>query len=82
VAVEAPIARGRRIDGEPGTGWRTATDAQKGAWLMRIAAKCMARRCRKFKSRPSSVCGQCGDAPVPVGTDPYHFDRMNGWDFA
>jgi hypothetical protein len=75
------VARGRRIDGEPGTGWKTATEEQKSAWLMRIATICTTRHCSSFKSRPSSDCPRCGDSPVPVGTEHWKYDHANGWDW-
>src|SRR5690349_6096786 len=62
-------------------GWATATDRQKGAWLLRIATICKSRHCSSFKSRPSSQCPVCGNDPVPVGMDPWTYDRGNGWDW-
>lgn len=40
---------------------------------------CFNRRCRKFKPRPSSVCGQCGDDPVTYNGDRMEFDRAHGY---
>jgi hypothetical protein len=75
---------GRRIEGEPGTGWRTATRAQKDAWSLRVAAKCgyrdRAAGCGRFKPRPSTPCGFCGNEPVRHGQDPWEYDREHGWD--
>jgi hypothetical protein len=71
------------LDGRPvpGSAWSTATDGQKGAWLLRIATKCELRRCGSFKPRPSSDCPQCGNQPVPLGIDPYKYDQDKGWDW-
>lgn len=33
--------------------------------------------CNKFKSRPSSVCGSCGDDPVGNTQSPEFADRLN-----
>jgi hypothetical protein len=71
--------RGRRVAGERGSGWATATYEQKSAWLKRMSARCS--RDGLFKSRPSSACGYCGDDPVRVGQDPYEYDREHGWDW-
>lgn len=35
--------------------------------------------CGRFKSRPSSVCGHCGDDPVTFGGDRREFDRAYGY---
>jgi hypothetical protein len=50
----------------------------------RGAANC--ERCGKFKSRPSSVCGWCGDDPVgnatngdPAFAERSAFDRAHGY---
>ncbi len=62
-----------------GTGWDTATDAQKTAWLMRCAARCP--RDGLFKSRPSSRCCRCGDAPGTLEQRADEIDREHGWDW-
>lgn len=36
--------------------------------------------CGRFKSRPSSICGHCGDDPVSFNGDPYEFDRAHGYE--
>jgi hypothetical protein len=42
--------------------------------------QCFGKRCRKFISRPSATCAYCGNDPLPLGTDPFVFDREYGWD--
>lgn len=37
-------------------------------------------RCHRFKSRPSSVCGHCGDDPVSYLGDRWAYDRAHGFD--
>lgn len=76
------MRRGSRDCGERGTGWRTATEPQKDAWLLRVATKCTTRHCASFKSRPSSDCPCCGDMPVPLGIEPWKYDHDKGWDWA
>lgn len=72
--------RGRRECGEPGTGWATATRAQKAAWTLRILTKC--QHDGLFKSRPSSVCAVCGLDPTRyTGQHPSELDRELGWDW-
>jgi hypothetical protein len=44
----------------------------------RQTAQC--RSCKKFKSRPSSVCGQCGDDPVTYNGDRRQYDLAHGWE--
>lgn len=75
------MARGRRVNGEPGTGWRSATGAQADAWINRVASKCARPigQCGQFKSRPSVQCQHCGYDPLPVGSDPFTFDREYGF---
>lgn len=36
--------------------------------------------CQRFKSRPSSCCGYCGDDPVSACVTRYEYDRAAGWD--
>lgn len=52
----------------PGIGWRT------------ISRYARCRRCHRFKSRPASVCGQCGDDPVTYRGDRFEYDRAHGWE--
>lgn len=35
--------------------------------------------CGKFKSRPSSVCGVCGNDPVTHNGDRREYDRAHGY---
>ena len=37
--------------------------------------------CGKFKSRPSAVCGWCGDDPVPHNWDRHLYDRERDWPY-
>lgn len=41
------------------------------------AANCAV--CAKFKPRPSSVCGSCGDDPVSHNGDRREYDRAHGY---
>jgi hypothetical protein len=37
--------------------------------------------CGKFKSRPSAVCGHCGDDPVPYNWSRMLYDRERDWPY-
>lgn len=37
------------------------------------------QNCGKFKSRPSSVCGQCGDDPVSFNGNRASYDAAYGY---
>lgn len=50
---------------------------RRRAW--RALANC--KRCGRFKSRPSSVCGWCGDDPVPYNWDRALYDRERDWPY-
>lgn len=48
--------------------------------------QCFGRHCRKFVSKPSAICGYCGNDPVPlpghINEQRYRdmFDEEYGWD--
>lgn len=50
----------------------------RGDLRPRHRAKCGC--CSKFKPRPSSVCGSCGDDPVTHNGDRWMYDREHGFD--
>lgn len=49
----------------------------------RRTARC--RPCGRFKPRPSSECGYCGDRPLTHNGDStrgaWEYDRAHGWDW-
>lgn len=56
-----------------------------GAWRLRPVGCAQARcqQCQKFKSRPSSVCGYCGNDPTShnmTERERFEFDRAHGYD--
>lgn len=51
-------------------------EAERDYGHKRGAARCFS--CNSFKSKPSAICGRCGDDPVTHNGDRREFDRAHG----